>query len=323
MDKTKLDVIMEKPLVSLCIYTYKQEKIVRETLDAAVAQDYENLEIVVSDDCSPDNTFEVICDYVSNYKGRHKFIINKNQTNLGIGGNVMKLVSLSHGDLIVTNCGDDLSVPNRVSRSVELILQEKVFSMSFGMTPIQGNASQTGFFEGEREEIVRFSIDNYIKGNFKASGASRIMRREVVDFFGPLNPECPTEDSPLTLRALLLGGIAYSYEHLVQYRIHDENTSRGANYLKRINPVPIYNQYKKDIDKAFENKMITDDIFSALQKRINNYLQCESLQRKIYFKGSTFLRGVELAKILLSISVTRKNKKKLAGIFLYWLKNGI
>lgn len=323
MDKTKLDLNMEKPLVSLCIYTYKQEGIVRETLDAAVAQDYENLEIVVSDDCSPDNTFEVIRDYVSSYKGKHKFIINKNETNLGIGGNVMKLMSLSHGEFIVSNCGDDLSVPNRVSRSVELMLQEKVFSMSFGMTPIQGFAPQNGFFEEERNELVKFSISDYINDNFKASGASRIMRRDVVDVFGPLNPDCPTEDSPFTLRALLLGGIAYSYEHLVQYRIHEENTSRGATYLKRINPLPIYNQYKKDIDTAIKNKLISNEIYDALQKRISNYLKLESLQRKIYFKGGTFLRGVELIKVLLTINIPIKIKKKLVGKYLYWYKNGI
>lgn len=314
---------MEKPLVSLCIYTYKQENFVRETLEAAVAQDYPNLEIIVSDDCSPDNTFGVIQDFANNYKGPHKLIINRNNPNLGIAGNVMKLFSLSHGKYIVNNCGDDLSIPTRVSQSVELIQQEKVHSVSFGMTPFQNKVANTGFFEDERDEKVRYTMDDYIHNHYKSSGASRIMSRDIVDVFGPLNKDCPTEDSPFTLRAFLLGDVVYSFRHVVQYRIHGENTSIGSNYLKRINPEPIYRQYVTDIEAALSKKLISIDIYEMLMKKFHDYLDYEVNRRKIFFRGGFMLRIIELIRVLLFESISVKNKKKLIRSFLSWIKNGI
>ena len=313
---------MEKPLVSLCIYTYKQENFVRETLEAAVAQDYPNLEIIVSDDCSPDNTFGVIQDFANNYKGSHKLIINRNESNLGIAGNVMKLFSLSNGKYIVNNCGDDLSVPTRVSQSVELIQQEKVHSASFGMTPLQNKVANTGFFEKERDEEVRYTMDDYINNHYKSSGASRIMSRDIVEVFGPLNQECPTEDSPFTLRAFLLGDVVYSFRHLVQYRIHGENTSIGSNYLKRIKPEPIYRQYVKDVETALSKKLISANVYSSLMDKFHDYLDFEVNCRKIYFKRGFLLRSIELIRVLLLGSISYKNKKKLIHSFLSWIKNG-
>ena len=67
-----------KPLVSFCIITYNQENYILDALNGAVNQDYENLEIIVSDDCSKDNTFGVIENFVKTYQGRHKIILNRN-----------------------------------------------------------------------------------------------------------------------------------------------------------------------------------------------------------------------------------------------------
>jgi len=314
---------MEKPLVSLCIYTYKQENFVRETLEAAVAQDYPNLEILVSDDCSPDNTFGVIQEFAKQYNGPHKLIVNRNHLNLGIGGNVMKLFSMSHGVYIVNNCGDDLSIPNRVSRSVEAIQKEQVDNMSFAMSPFGASVAKTGFFTDEIEKTERYTIEDYIKGSYRSSGASRIMTRRIVDFFGPLNSDCPTEDSTFTFRSFLLGGLAYSYEHLVKYRIHGENTSIGATYFKRIKPEPIYRQYLTDLKIAQEKGLVTEDLYKSLIEKFNMYLERETSLREVYFAGGYVKRGIKLSKMLLSNKIHRKTKKILLRSYCSWIKNNI
>jgi glycosyltransferase involved in cell wall biosynthesis len=52
------------PLVSLCIFTYNQEKYIREAVEGALSQDYPNLEIIISDDNSTDSTYDRTIDYV-------------------------------------------------------------------------------------------------------------------------------------------------------------------------------------------------------------------------------------------------------------------
>lgn len=314
---------MEKPLVSLCIYTYKQEHLVRETLEAAVAQDYPNLEIIVSDDCSPDNTFGEIQDFAANYKGPHKLIINRNEPNLGIAGNVMKLFSLSHGKYIVNNCGDDLSVPNRVTKSIDAIIREGVENMSFAMSPFGNAVAKVGFFAEEERKVIHYSMDDYISGKYISSGASRVMTRKIVDYFGPLNDDCPTEDSTFTLRAFLLGGLAYSTEPLVRYRVHGENTSIGATYFKRINPLSIYKQYMTDLITAKQKGILSDELYEKLKFKFDLYLEREAATRELYFAGNTFRRCFKLIQKISSPQIRVSTKKVLIRKFFSWIKHKI
>lgn len=111
----------ETPLVSFCISCYKQEQYIAQTLAGAFAQTYDNLEIVISDDCSPDGTVDVIKREIARYQasgGRHKIVLNVNETNLGNLGNWGKICSIAKGELLVKNDGDDISLPERTSKCV-------------------------------------------------------------------------------------------------------------------------------------------------------------------------------------------------------------
>jgi len=95
----------ERPLVSFILVAYKQENFIREAVRGALLQTYEPLEIIISDDCSPDRTFEFIKEEVSAYNGPHKVILNRNAKNMGIGGNYNQAFQLAHGELFVTAGG--------------------------------------------------------------------------------------------------------------------------------------------------------------------------------------------------------------------------
>lgn len=57
------------PLVSFGIITYNQEQFILDTLKGAVSQEYDNMEIIVSDDNSTDKTFEIVESFVKSYEG--------------------------------------------------------------------------------------------------------------------------------------------------------------------------------------------------------------------------------------------------------------
>src|ERR1044071_1034570 len=103
----------ERPLISFILGCYNQEEFVREALENAFAQTYSPLEIVVSDDCSTDRTFDIVQQMAREYKGPHTIRLNRNATNLGIGGNVNRAIELCHGELALVAAGDDVSVPTR------------------------------------------------------------------------------------------------------------------------------------------------------------------------------------------------------------------
>lgn len=111
--------INDTPLITLAVFTYNQEQFVAEAFSAAIAQEYEPLEIIFSDDCSTDGTFEKIKDLVSNYNGKHKLRARKTSKNIGVFAHVVEVGKLVHGELVVLAAGDDISKPDRVTALVD------------------------------------------------------------------------------------------------------------------------------------------------------------------------------------------------------------
>ena len=107
---------MDKPLLTFVVLAYNQERFIREAVEGALAQTYSPLEIILSDDCSPDQTFEIMQQMAAEYHGPHKIVLNRNETNQGIGGHVNRVMELTHGELIVMAAGDDISLPHRTQR---------------------------------------------------------------------------------------------------------------------------------------------------------------------------------------------------------------
>ena len=69
---------------SLILLTYNQEKFVSQAVIAALSQRCDPLEILITDDCSNDRTFDIVQDIVKNYNGPHKVLLNRNNKNLGL-----------------------------------------------------------------------------------------------------------------------------------------------------------------------------------------------------------------------------------------------
>src|SRR5512139_2419524 len=110
---------MDRPLISFVMTCYNQERFIHEALQGAFSQHYSPLEIIISDDCSTDRTFDLVREVGAAYRGPHRLVLNRNPANLGIGGNLSKAMELCNGELVITAGGDDISLPERTSRTLE------------------------------------------------------------------------------------------------------------------------------------------------------------------------------------------------------------
>jgi glycosyltransferase involved in cell wall biosynthesis len=104
------------PLVSIHIISYNQREFIDETLTSALEQDYDNLEVIVSDDASTDGTADVIKSYVQKYPSRLKVIVGG--PRLGITGNSNRALKLCHGKYIAFQGGDDILLPGKIKSQV-------------------------------------------------------------------------------------------------------------------------------------------------------------------------------------------------------------
>ena len=223
----------EKPLVSFVIFAYKQEKYIREAILAAFAQTYSPLEIILSDDCSPDDTFEIMREMASNYSGPHKVIINSNPTNLHVGGHINRVMQIASGEWIVGAAGDDVSEPHRVDEIVQCFLAsgKAACSIYSDATYMDELGNLTGYYSVARGEGY-FEPVSYAKSDFHGVlGASHAWHSCLFERFGPLPSEITYEDDVIPFRAALLGTIAHIPRALVKYRRHETTIMRQSSNL--------------------------------------------------------------------------------------------
>ena len=207
----------DKPLVTISMMTYNQEKYVRDAVRGLLAQTYEPLEIVISDDHSTDRTWGIIQDEVAEYKkngGVHKeIVLNRNESNLGIAKNFSKMQALSHGVLIVAAAGDDISLPGRVETIVNAWLQDgrRAAAISHSGYTIDVNGKKLGM-------VRRATLDAPL-------GAVMAWRVFPELHFPNVDSPGAVEDVIYSYRAAMLGGVLEIADKLVLYRVGSGETS--------------------------------------------------------------------------------------------------
>jgi alpha-1,3-rhamnosyltransferase len=113
---------MESPLVSIVVVTYNSEEYIIETLESVKSQTYKNLEIIISDDCSHDETLTKVEEWFLKNKERFlNYKIISSQKNTGISANLNRGVRASKGTYLKLLAGDDLLLPNCISDLYEFI----------------------------------------------------------------------------------------------------------------------------------------------------------------------------------------------------------
>lgn len=202
---------------SVILLTYNQESFVAEALNSFLAQDYPSLEIVVSDDCSKDNTWEIVNAIAKAYAGDKKIILNRNAQNLGIGANYTKAFSLTSGEVVFSAAGDDISLPTRCSESIAAwqatsMLADLVATDAFDMT-------HDGQSVGVKviDALQSWDVPLWFVKRPYHFGASHMMTRRLLAL-NSLNAQLNAEDQCLMFRALLMGGALRLAKPLVMHR---------------------------------------------------------------------------------------------------------
>lgn len=249
---------MEKPLVSYVLTAYNIEDFIEESVKCAFAQTYENLEIVLSDDCSTDGTFDIMQKMANEYDGPHKIVLNRNERNLGISQHMSKCyIELASGEIIIAAHGDDISLPDRTSQEVDFLINNTDYtavSMGVLFTDKNGNIINSN---NPSTTVTEFhSYDFVAGGNIPAP--SRAFYKRVMTVFGPLNKDCPTEDELITFRALMLGKNGFLPRVSTYYRKH-EGSNSNPEFFDRFPLEKILKQQDDDMAKAVEMGLITQE----------------------------------------------------------------
>lgn len=205
--------------ISLLMLAYNQENTVRAAVESCLTQDCEPIEIVLSDDASTDGTFEILQEMAKAYRGPHYVWARRNGENLGIGSHYNALVEVSHGELLFTAAGDDISTPDRVRRTVEAweATGSKADLIACHVIDLDDNDQLHDVMHVADLGQWR-TVEDWNAQRPYVIGAGHAFTRRMMKRFGPMGNGVFYEDQIMVFRAIASGGAVTVNAPLVHYR---------------------------------------------------------------------------------------------------------
>lgn len=151
------------PLVSIGVITYNSGQYVKDTLDSIKAQTYQNIELIISDDCSTDNTIDVCKKWLNDNKERFTDVqIINSSCNTGISANNNRAIKASHGEWFKVIAGDDILMPDCIVNNMKYISQKSdtciLFSQMIAFRINQkGLVEESPFLPGSESLASKFT----------------------------------------------------------------------------------------------------------------------------------------------------------------------
>jgi hypothetical protein len=207
------------PRITLLVLAYQQAAHIEGAVRSALAQACEPIEIILSDDASVDGSFEKMQALGQQYAGPHRIRLNRNETNLGIGQHYNRLITQACGELIVTQAGDDISLPQRVARIAAAwdadgqrrdLIASHLIDMAY-------DGTEQGLMRADMLQNWR-SLQAWQARRPFVVGAAHAFTKRLHQRFGPYVAGLTYEDQANVFRALGSGGATTVDEALVKYR---------------------------------------------------------------------------------------------------------
>lgn len=224
--------------LSVAMCTCNGEQYVQAQLQSIVTQAIPVDEIVVCDDCSSDNTFQLVQAFASHYPSI-RWQLYQNSVQLGVILNFRQSISLCSGDLIFLSDQDDIWLPHKTQAIRDFFLNHPDKDVVFTDADIidaEGNIFSTrsllhvvGFFPQRLffDHGLEYEVFN---SSNKATGATMALRRCFLPFlFERLRTDTDSlHDDQIAAYAIANHSLGYLLDSCIQYRLHDHNQA-GLN----------------------------------------------------------------------------------------------
>ncbi|MGX6591107.1 glycosyltransferase family 2 protein [Cetobacterium ceti] len=295
-------------LVSILIPTYNVEKYITKSLESILKQTYKNLEIIVVDDFSEDNTVKLIKKLMKNDKRIKLFQNNK---NLKICKTLNIAFQNSHGDYIVRMDGDDECDTDRIEKQIEFLNANKEIAL-VGMSV--KNIDEDGYMFSKTKYYKSFS--KLKKMLYYDSPVLHIWacRREVYDKLNGYRDIPYVEDYDFLLRMLTynykFSNLENYYGYSVRFRRGNTITTKGLEQIKAF-------EYALELYKYREKNRVSKDNFSEeeyLKKIYVTEKEKESYSKTINLLENFFKTKNNIKKIILIIKILFSSKIYLKKI---------
>lgn len=283
-----------QPLVSIIIPAYNAEKYIARAIDSALQQTYKNIEIIVVDDGSTDNTAKIVKSY------SESIILYRYQRNQGIGAPRNNGIAISKGEYVTFLDADDCYLPEKVEKLVDFFCQNPSYSIAYGNVLHFFSQNPNKFYRLKYTGYTGDVLERLLKGTFININSIMISRdlfeKNGITFTG--KRYCP-EDYELYLQFALLGyrfGYIDSDLAIVEIR-SDSTTSMDVQAIVKRNTIEIIQKVSAQMPEKPElQKTIANRLKSLHRKLAIAYLMHG--EKKAFLKTLTHLVNPALKALL-------------------------
>jgi len=248
-------------------------------------QDCPPLEILLSDDCSSDDTYARLRDAAAGYSGPHHVMVRRNPFNMGIGAHYNALLEASSGELLVTAAGDDVSTPDRVSRLVA------AWNANGRRADLLCSHVNDIDLQGQRHGLIRVDdlgtyagVNDWLRRRPYIIGAGHAFTRRMMTRFGPLRPGIIYEDQVMVFRAILGGGAITVDAPLVDYRRGGSSAPPQAHDHDDLKKLDDWNERQLEPILAEMRQMVDDARIAGCEPLVESHLRVP-IQDRLFALG--------------------------------------
>ena len=248
-------------MISVAMATYNGSKYLKEQLDSILHQSYQDIEIIICDDCSTDNTWETLLSYSKD----PRIQCFRNEQNLGFKKNFEKAISLCKGEYIALSDQDDIWENNHLETLLGIIESNDIACGDAVI--IDSNGKQTGKTLSEADFFFNCPQNNLdlayriFFNNSCFQGASMLIRSEFIKLAVPFPKDVLYHDTWFAGLASFNKGLIYTKEIVTKHRIHGNNVSGRPHWKTLFNTIH-YKQNRERRDRV--------PLANAIRERLNN-----------------------------------------------------
>ncbi len=222
------------PLISVLIASYNHQDYIEEALQSIWQQDYPHVEIIVVDDCSPDNSWALLQRLVG--KSPLPMKIAQNEKNLGPSGTFNAALAMAQGDLVAFVASDDVFTEQRFSGSITQFSKNSQLQVAYanGRTIDNGNVGELIHRKKALDLLARSPADisHYLYTNSSPLFIqAALFKKQLLDDIGGFETDMLADDWLLNSRIFSSFKHADQYvyidDEVIYYRQHDGNVHKN------------------------------------------------------------------------------------------------
>lgn len=225
----------DKPKVSVIILTYNHERYIEDCLNGMLRLNYDNIELIISDDASTDQTFQKIQALLPGLEKKFSgsgLTVIQNPSNQGLIKNAISAMNLAKGEYIKPLSGDDIILENYLSVMVDYMEGNRSCALAYCnsyIVPAQykfGDAYRQypEFFKNQNTEILPSDFfEKILFQEITINSPASLYRAAKYFEYGGYDPDIQVEDFNMWLTIARSEKIGYVDQTLILYRKADNS----------------------------------------------------------------------------------------------------